>query len=497
MYKLFLSLSIALYTLNAYSQEKKLVDENHILNKALQDFKNDTDLKNASIGFLAIDSKTGETIGKLNPDLSLMPASTQKIVTTAAALEVLGKNFRYRTSLQYSGTIDPIHKCLNGDIYIKGGADPTLGSEYFDKERSYFFIRNWVSKIREKHIDTVKGCVIGDASVYGTEITPPKWLWEDVGNYYGSGANGLTAFDNLYRIYFISPAKADLLTTITKVEPEIPGLILHNEVLSSNVGSDEAFVFGAPYSYVQYLRGTIPKNRSEFSIKGAIPDPAYYLAWYFEQELKNAGIVVKGEATTDRILKISGDSMNYERKDLDVYFSPPLSTIIDVTNKKSINLFAEHMFNEIANKISNNGTNSAAIKAVTDFWESKGMDIKGFYICDGSGLSRFDAITPRQLVFVLQYMMNKSKNFQEFYESLPVAGESGTLKSIGKNTSAKSVVVAKSGSIGRVRAYAGYVTTKSGRSLVFSMNIANYNCSSSEARKKLTNLMVAMADFDL
>jgi len=94
-------------------------------------------------------------------------------------------------------------------------------------------------------------------------------------------------------------------------------------------------------------------------------------------------------------------------------------------------------------------------------------------------------------------MANKSKYYNDFLKSLPVAGESGTLKSVGSNTSAKGKVIAKSGSIGRVRTYSGYVSTKSGRMLAFSMNLSNYNCSDSEARGKLTDLMVSMADFDL
>lgn len=497
MIKNSLIIICGLITINLYCQDKKLVKQDHILNKALKDFLADKDLKNAAIGFLAIDTKTGESIAELNPDLSLMPASTLKIVTTATALEVIGKNYKFSTYLQYSGRIDTTKRILHGDVYIKGGADPTLGSEHFDKNKSYFFIKNWIIALKNHKIDSINGRIIADASIYGTEITPPKWSWEDVGNYYGTGANGLTVFDNLYRIHFISPAKPGLLTTISKVVPEIPGLMIYNEVLSSDVNTDEAFVFGSPYSYLHIVRGTLPKAKSDFIIKGAIPDPAFYLAWYFNNEIKKAGIGVKGEPTTDRLLKNAGDSLNSVRKNLDVYHSPNLINIVDIVNKKSINLFAEHLFNEIAFKISGLGTNTEAIKVVTDYWKSKGMDTEGFYIYDGSGLSRYNSITARQLVFVLNYMSNKSKNFADFYATLPVAGKSGTLKSIGQNTSANGAVTAKSGSIGRVRAYAGYVNTKSGRTLAFSMNVANYNCTSPKVRDKLTALMVAMADFDL
>lgn len=474
-----------------------MVDQDHVLNKALADFKADKELKNASIGFIAVDTKTGETIAELNPDLSLIPASTQKIITTAAALEVLGKNYRFKTYLQYSGQIDTISRVLKGNIYIKGGADPTLGSEYFDHEKEYFFIKNWISVLKKNKIDSIDGRIIADASIYGTEINSPKWTWEDVGNYFGVGANGLTAFDNMYRIYFSSPSNAGALTTILKVDPEIPGLKIYNEVLSSDKNTDEAFVFGAPYSNLQYIRGTIPKGKSEFVIKGAIPDPAYYLACYFDKELKNAGIKIKGEASTNRLLTMDGDSMEFMRKDLDVLQSTGLANIIDITNKKSVNLFAEHMFTEIARKLLNDGSYSKAIKAVTDFWKAKGMDTEGLFIYDGSGLSRYDAITSRQLVFVLIYMAKKSKNYNEFYKSLPVAGESGTLKSVGNNTNAEGVIHAKSGTSSNVKAFSGYAKTKSGRNLAFSMIINNFNCSLPEAREKLAKLMLAMADFDL
>ncbi len=490
-------LLLVLFNFTVYSQNKKLKEQEHVLNTSLKNLKNDKDLKNASISFLAVDSKTGETIAELYPDLSLMPASTLKIVTTATALEVLGKNYKFSTYLQYSGKIDTARRILHGDIYIKGGADPTLGSEHFDKNKSYFFIKNWISALKNHKIDSINGRIIADASIYGTEITPPKYSWEDVGNYYGTGANGLSVFDNLYRIHLISPAKPGILTSISKVDPEIPGLTIYNEVLSSDITSDEAFVFGSPYSYLHMIRGTIPKAKSDYVIKGAIPDPAFYLAWYFDNELKKAGISTKSGPTTDRLLRNAGDSLNPDRKDLHVYFSPGLTSIIDMVNKKSINLFAEHLFNEIALKLSNEGSNSQAIKVVTEFWKNKGMDTDGFYIYDGSGLSRYNSVTARQLVFVLSFMMNKSKNFTDFYESLPVAGKSGTLKSIGSNTTANGVISAKSGSIGRVRAYSGYAKTKSGRTLAFSMNMANYNCTSGKAREKLTKLMVAMADFDL
>jgi len=493
---LFIPLIIS-FVFSVNAQTKSLKKQDHIVNKAVKTLLKDKELKNASISFLAVDTKSGEVIAEHNPDLSLMPASTLKIVTTATALEVLGKNYTFKTRLEYSGSVDTINKVLKGNIYIKGGADPTLGSIHFDKVKKYSFINTWINVIKNKKINTITGLIIADASKYSTEIAPPKWAWEDIGNYYGSGANGLTAFDNLYEIYFQSPALPDKPTKIIKFNPKIPGLTIQNEVLSSNINKDEAFVFGSPYRYLHIIRGTIPKGKSEFKIKGAIPDPAYYLAWYFKKKLELNNIKAKNKATTIRLLKLNGDTINKPRKSLHTLYSPPLYSIINIINKKSINLFAEHLLNEIGYKLKKDGSNRAGRKAIKEFWQYKGLDVDGLHIHDGSGLSRSNSVTAKQLVFILKYMKNKSKNFKVFYESLPVAGKSGTLRSVGRNTSAQNNIHAKSGSIGLVRTYAGYVTTKSGRELAFSMNIANYNCNSFNARKKLVSLMVAMANLSL
>jgi len=486
---------LLLVTNYAISQKKAIKLQNHIVNKALKILKVDDEMKNASISFYAIDTKTKEIIAEYNKNMTVLPASTQKIFSTAAALEILGKNYRFKTRLQYSGKINANTKTLNGDIYIKGGGDPTLGSKYFDK--NHIFIKKWIAAIKKLGVKTINGSIIGDASIYSTEIAVPKWAWEDIGNYYAAGANGLTVFDNTYEIHFKSSNYPNKPTTVIRIIPDIPNLKIENEVLSSNIRSDQAYIFGAPYRNLHVLRGTIPKAKNEFKIKGAIPDPAYYIAWLLQQKLDSLGIKCKKPASTVRIKLLSGKNISKERKTISTHYSRSISDIIYLTNKNSNNLFAEHFLNHIGLLRLKDGSNKAGREALSYFWKTKGMDTKSLYLYDGCGLSRSNGISAKQMVFLLNYMKNTSKNFDVFYKSLPVAGVSGTLRKIGKGTSAANNVRAKSGSIGRVRAYAGYVTTKSNRELAFSMNITNYNCSSREARKKLTALMVAMANFNL
>jgi D-alanyl-D-alanine carboxypeptidase/D-alanyl-D-alanine-endopeptidase (penicillin-binding protein 4) len=129
-----------------------------------------------------------------------------------------------------------------------------------------------------------------------------------------------------------------------------------------------------------------------------------------------------------------------------------------------------------------------------NFWKSKGMDVGGMSLNDGSGLSRYNTVTAKQMVFMLKYMKTKSKNFDSFYESMPVAGVNGTVKSLCLNSFAENNMHLKSGSIRYVAAYAGYVKTKSGRETAFFIDMNNYNCTSSEARKKLEKVLIALAE---
>ncbi len=495
--KRILLLLIFLIPLLVNAQKKAIKLQNHLVNKELVKLKADKDLKNAAISFYAIDTKTGETIAELNPNMSMVPASTQKLFTTATVLELSGTEYRYKTKIQYSGKIDKTKKILYGNIYIKGGGDPTLGSKHFYKGRQFDFIEQSIAEIKKAGINSIKGRVIADASIYSCEIASPKWLWEEIGNYYGIAANGLTVHDNLYKVHFKSSYQAGKLTKVTRISPEIPQLQIHNQVLSSNIRSDEAYIYGAPYTYTRFIRGTIPKGRNDFSIKGSIPDPAYFLAWRFQQELDSSGINCNKKATTLCLLEYEGDTIKDKKITLKTIYSPKIIDIINKTNKNSNNLFAEHLLNHIGYIKHKEGSLQSGTKAVFNFWKLKGMDTDGLQLHDGSGLSRLNSISAKQFVFLLKYMKTKGKYYTAFYNSLPEAGKSGTLKSLGKNTIIAGNLHAKSGSVARVRAYAGYLRTKSGRELAFSVNISNYNCSSREVKKKITALMIAMGELGI
>ncbi len=478
-----------------YSFSQSLTKQNHDLNVALQNFISDNDFKNAGIGFYVTDIKSGEILSQLNPYLSLSPASTQKLITTAVALELLGHDYRFETKLEFVGEIDEQTQILNGDIIIRGGGDPTLGSRYFD-DNPELFLNRWAESLAKKNIRYINGKIIGDARIYDYEIVPPTWSWEDMGNYFGAGACGLSIYDNLYTIYYNTGKLPGEKTEITKIEPEIEGLSVDNHVISDRVYSDKSYIFGAPYTYHRYITGELPLNKTDYKIKGSMPDPAYFTACEFKRILKEHNISSE-QATTFRLQPELSKIDSEEHFLIDVIQSPVLEKIIQQTNFKSINLFAEHLYKhsqlidcrfDLLKKDKN---------FIENFWRNKGIDTEGMFIYDGSGLSNYNAVTAKQMVDILVFMKNKSRYFNSFYASIPVAGKEGTVKSLCKGTSAENNMHVKSGSIKNVRAYAGYVKTVSGRELAFSLIINNYNGSSSETKSKMEKLLSAIADFNL
>lgn len=455
-------------------------------NKVFNEFLQHNALKNASIGFYAFNLSDNQAIINHNGDLALIPASSLKLITTATALEVLGEAHRFTTTISYSGEIK--NGVLNGNIIIKGGGDPALGSHRY---RSYYgaFLNNWASSIKSLGIDSINGKIIADASIFDNEV-PATWIWQDLGNYFGAGANGLSIYENFYTLALSSKNETQK-TTISQINPYIPFLSIDNNVLGTSTNKDLSFIYGGPFQYNRYISGEIPKNRSEFKVKGSIPDPAYLCAYELDSVLKTSGIKVAYHPTTIRLL--ADDFIENTTVEITTTQSPTLASLIQQTNLYSINLYAEHLLNHIGLTVKKEGSSTAGAEALISFWKEKGIDTDGMYIYDGSGLSRFNTITTKQLVAILN-QMDKSQHKEVFYNSLAIAGKSGTLSSIAKGTTAEGKIYGKSGYMTNVRSYSGYVTTNSNKKIAFAIIVNNYNCSAYEMKKMLEKIMVSLVN---
>ena len=434
----------------------------------------------ASIGCYAVNLTKDTVITDFNGARSIIPASTLKLITTAAALEILGKDFCFTTTLQYDGEIDE-EGTLHGNIYIKGGGDPTLGSRQF---KEYYAPNNpiatWVKAVQAQGIHKITGAIIGDAQIYTSHTTPDTWIWEDMANYYGASCSGLSIFDNTYTLLFDSDAKAGVLTKISAIVPTVPhALQIMNQVKSSARNVDLAYIYGGPYTYNKVARGTIPLAQKDFAVKGAMPDPAYWAAFSLARALQEQGIKTACPPAT-----MSEPPAEEKNRAIHTLLSPPLHTIVQIVNQKSFNLYAEHLLVHVGLVQSGQGDSVSGTKAVKAFWAQQGINVAGMFICDGSGLSRYNGITPKQFVAVLKHM-KKSKNATAFYQSLATAGETGNLKDLFKKAPLKGNIVAKSGTLSNVRSFAGYCKNNNGDDIAFAITVNYYTGPRSGAEKEI------------
>jgi len=474
-----------------YTQIQKEYD--NTIQRAAEGMMSEASLKHASMSFFVYDLDSNAVLADYDASKSLVPASTMKLVTTATALQQLGSYYVFKTYLEYDGEIDTISNTLNGNIYIKGGGDPTLGSKYFSKAGNDFKIE-WLNAIRNMGIDSIAGSVIADASWFTDDMVPSTWVWGDIANYFGAGPNGLTVYDNTYHLDFSSGPNSGDSTTIECVRPYVPDLIVENRVKSASIKNDQAYIFGAPFDHYKIAQGRIPKNKELFEVKGSISDPAYQVAWEFNWMLRDSGLAVRNEPTTVRRLKQIKSISSKERTKFHTRKSPSLSKIVYWTNLLSVNLYAEHLLRAVAKRRYKDGSNFSGTVAITKYWDTQGVVTSGMHIHDGSGLSRHNAISAKHLVDVLS-IMNKSKYSRSFKSSLPIAGKTGTMKTMCVGTSAHGNLRAKTGTMSRVKSYAGYVTSKSGRNLAFAIIVNNHTCTHKVLKKKIERLMIAMASY--
>lgn len=465
------------------AQLRPLERKKHQVNRTLDEVLKAGNMKTASLGFLAIDMESGEVIASHQPDLALRPASTFKLLSSATALEILGPEFQFRTSLVLTDS---------AELIIKGGGDPTLGSRFFDSIPDHDFISSFRTALVSSGRDSIRQ-VIADASHYGHDMLPPSWSWQNMGQYYGAAPSGLSAFDNTYTLYFRTAAEVGQAAELLGISPHIP-LVLENGVVSDTISWDNSYIYGAPYSPWRSIKGSLPVGRDSFGVRGSMPDPTMAAVWHLDSALRSSGIKVGMPATTTRLNAVVQDSGRGDT--LLLLKSPTLSEIIRETNTHSVNLYAEHLLLEAGLKLGSEGLTLPAGDSLLSFWERKGMDIQGLSIHDGSGLSQYNAITPRQMIWLLEYMYAKSPHFDEFYASMAIAGKTGTLEPLCKGTVAEGQLRAKSGTISRVKAYAGYVESRSGRKIAFAMSANGFSGSSRGARAHLEKLMISLAELN-
>ncbi|MBI5743698.1 MAG: D-alanyl-D-alanine carboxypeptidase/D-alanyl-D-alanine-endopeptidase [Elusimicrobia bacterium] len=437
-------------------------------------------VKNASWGLSVRDAATGKPIAERNPALNLAPASIMKVLVTAAALDKFGPEKTFQTRLYRDGEIS--NGFLNGNLYIKGAGDPSLGSQLVKGAVPLDDVfKGWAEALKAAGIRVINGAVVGDDSAFES-VQPGSWAWEDIGNYYAAQPSALTVNDGLYKIFFKPSQKPGDEAVVLRTEPYIDGLKFENHMKTGPAGSgDNGYVYAFPGQYQAVLRGSIPQGQPEFAIKGALPEPAMFAAQSFSYYLARTGInsnkkAVRGAVPAGAVQLAQAPAA-------------PLKDIVRVTNKRSFNLYAELLLRQLGG-----GSPAAGISAVRSFLGSAGVDTAELDMEDACGLSPRDTARAETFASLLRAARGKAW-FQDFYDSLVFPGDpeaTGHVRNLGKGTPLEANLRLKSGSLNGVRSYTGYLKTKKGRTLVFASLMNGYSASGNSIDKLHEELLLTL-----
>lgn len=478
---------LLLLTLCSVSNGQDLTSLNNLISK----YQKSQLFKNSLWAIHAKYLESGKIIVDQNSSISIAPASNMKLFTSSAALDILGEDHKFVTRIYYDGNINK-QGVLDGNIYLVGGGDPTLGYDLVEGSLPLdALMEYWVQAFKKIGIKKVKGSILADDLLYDKKTIPDNWSWIDIGNYYGTGANALTINNNLYFLYFKPSNKVGGTAKVLRTEPIVDGLEFTNYMKTGKKGSgDNGYIYCAPLQFNATLRGTIPSGVNEFSIKGSIPDPPLFAVQKLKMSLSEKGINVEGAAQKLKN-KISYDNS----KMIIETHSPSLKDIVYIVNKRSDNLYTEMLFKAIGLVSEGSGTIESGEKAVKQFLKQNSINSDGLMMYDGCGLSRSDAVTAKMITDLLE-TVTKNEYFNSFFNSLAVVGDPndiGFFKSMGRGTEIEKNAHIKSGVISGVRAYSGYLKDKKGRTIVFSLIANNFNGEGSDVSYVHKKIMIELA----
>lgn len=468
----------------AHGQNTKFVKID-ALAKAVNDLAREEVMRHASLSVSVYSLDKKSQVYAYNSQQSMIPASLTKLFTTAAGFDKLGSNFRFRTTLAYSGEIDK-NGVLHGDVFIIGGGDPLLGSYRYRQTVPDTLFAQWHRALVSAGIKSVDGKVCYDATIFDNHPIHDTWQWGDIGNYYGTGASGLNFHENMFFIYFNPGAKVGYPASVTRCDPK--GLSPHviSEVMTGPVRSgDQVVVYGDPASVIRTCSGTMPIDGKSFSVRASLPKPAQTCADLFVLYLRQHKLPVSG-GTSESLKRPSNLVSLLE------YTSPTYYVIAQYANMTSNNLYAEAIHRYLGFKSYGMGSNANGVRAVNDFIQRLRIESSGVRLEDGCGLGVNNRVTSD---FVCRFLveMSKCSFFNEYEKSLALAGENGTVKHLLTGLPQNVSVRMKTGSMTGVRAFAGYVTNSSGERYCFSVICNDFDCTGNVMRSKLEKIIMKIA----
>ncbi len=432
-------------------------------------FVDDSQLKHA-IASLTVADEAGKIIYHFNDQYGLAPASNMKVFTSIAVLDLLGKDYQYKTEIGFSGSIND--SVLNGNLFIVGSGDPSTGSWRYAQTGADSLMKTMAAILRQKGINTINGQIILDASKFSPNALPGGWSWEDMGNYYGAGSWGLNWYENQYDMKLLPAKRLGDKPEIKTIQPQSDNVTFINQLTTAAKGTgDNSEIFLPPNSEVGIIEGSIPQG-GPFTVSGSLPEPFTPFISALKKGLAENRIGCHCGFQTSLDFLVQNQKLPHYDSLLGSIYSPTMDSLVYFFMKKSINLYGEDFIKTMALQQTGWGSTDEGVKILKQFWIAKGIERSAIKITDGSGLSAGTRVTTEALVKALNYAKTKPW-FATFYNALPIVNN----------------MHMKTGTISGVKAFSGYQKASNGKEYAFSIIVNNYDGSTESVIDKMYRVL--------
>lgn len=464
------------------------IPDTYYLSNILDPILDQPSLKGVASGVYigSLDRKPGEQIlYQRGADQLLTPASNLKLLTGMTALHELGEDYRIPTELY--GTTAPDSKgTINGDLIIKGYGDPSLQTSDPSGQSNGTKLSDLVQQLRDQGITRINGNIRVDDQYFDGQRLGTGWAWDDETYGYNPSISALSTNRSSILLQ-VSPNRQEGKSVELSLSPVTDYMQIQNDATTGGISSPNTLTIEKVRGKnIIMVKGSLPLDAKPVSQRLAVEDPQLYTGSLFKAELESAGIKLDPKAEV-----LVGNVDTSDTK-LATISSPPLKDFVTYMEKNSDNFYAEMLLKQLGKQKSGVGSASAGVTVVKNYLSSLGIS-PSFTMVDGSGLSRYDLVSAKQIGSFLE-KITKEPNFSLFQSSLPIAGIDGTLTNRMQHTQAQGNVIAKTGTLSGVSGLSGYVTTKDGEHLYFSILMNGYTASSSDLTKAQDQIAQKLAE---
>ncbi len=443
-----------------------------------------------ALGVHVVDVETGETVYEYQPDRPRILASNTKLVTSAAALDRLSPAHFIETALRARGVVE--EGTLRGDLAVVGAGDPAISGRHYGDDPLYIF-RKWGEQLVADGISRVAGdLVLVDGLFRGPQVHP-DWPRDQLHKWYEAPVSSLSFNDNCVWVW-VRPGATPGSPAEVEITPDLPTVTIRNRAKTTNKARSHRIIIDRqPGSDVIDVSGWVYRRSEPFVVAVTVPDPEMLFAHGLRAGLAQAGVVVEGDIRIEpRLPAEPWWIVARHRTDL--------LTVLEVVNKRSQNLYAESLLKLVGAIDCGEGSWEAGAQVVTEFLTALGIDRASYKYADGSGMSRNNLFTPRQLTTLLRHMYFH-RHGKEFLRSLSYSGESdrdppwmsSSLSERLDEGGYRHNVLAKTGGLNGVSTLSGYVKSHSGKIYAFSI-LCNSTRGGWRAKKAQDQIVRALID---